>query len=52
MMETEYEDGRKLQEFFNSAQEAADAAKDKLEDRKVRSVKITKLIPGKRRRRK
>ena len=52
MMETEYKDGKTFKEFFDSLPEVEGAAREKLNNPDVRSVKITKLIPGKRRRRK
>ena len=52
MMETEYRDGRKTREVFDDLSATVDAAINTLVKEDVKSVKITKLIPGRNSRRK
>ena len=52
MMETEYKDGRITREEFDDLSATVDAAINTLVKEDVKSVKITKLIPGRNSRRK
>jgi len=52
MMETEYRDGTKTKKLFDDLPAAVDAARSDLEKKDVKSVKITKSIPGRNSRRK
>jgi len=52
MMETEYKDGTKTKELFDDLPAAVDAAINTLVKPDVKSVKITKSIPGRNSRRK
>ena len=51
MQEIEYEDGTKTKEAFNSFFEALEDAEEKAKKKTIKQLKITMIIPSKKRKR-
>jgi len=51
MQEIKYQDGSKSKELFNSFDEAIEDAKKKAQKEPIKELKITLMIPGKKKRR-
>lgn len=51
MQEIEYEDGTKTEKLSGSFFEALEDAKEKEREKSIKTLKITKIIPSKKRRR-
>lgn len=52
MQEIKYEDGTKTKKTFKSFEEAIEDARRKSKKKPIRELKITKIIPSKKRRKK